>query len=131
MQYAIRDLEWLSIDIRSLATKRNRMVETLEKAGYELLRPEGTFYLFCKCPGDDPEWFWNALADRDVFVIPGSTMDAPGHFRICLTASKEMVERGLPVFAEIAELMRNVPKYATRELAGIGAMAFADQDAGF
>jgi aspartate aminotransferase len=110
MQYAIPDLERLSIDMPPLTAKRNRMVETLEKAGYEVLRPEGTFYLFCKCPGDDPERFWNALADRDVFVIPGSTMDVPGYFRICLTASKEMVERSLPVFAEVAALMRKQPK---------------------
>ena len=112
MQYAIPDLEGLSIDMPSLSAKRNVMVETLEKAAYEVLRPEGTFYLFCKCPGDDPERFWNALADRDVFVIPGSTMDIPGHFRICLTASKEMVERSLPVFAEVAEMMRKERKPA-------------------
>jgi hypothetical protein len=37
---------------------------------------------------------------------PGSTMDVPAHFSICLTASNEMVERSLPVFAEVAELMR-------------------------
>ena len=42
MQYAIPDLEALSIDMPSLSAKRNRMVETLEKAGYEVLRPEGT-----------------------------------------------------------------------------------------
>jgi aspartate aminotransferase len=41
-----------------------------------------------------------------VFVIPGNTMDIPGYFRICLTASKETVERSLPVFAEVAALMR-------------------------
>lgn len=108
MQYAIPDLEELSIDMPALSAKRNRMVETLEKAGYEVLRPEGTFYLFCKCPSNDPEEFWNALAERDVFVIPGSTMGVPGYFRICLTASKEMVERSLPIFAEIAEQMRNL-----------------------
>jgi aspartate aminotransferase len=104
MQYAIPDLEELSIDMPGLSTKRNRMVETLGKAGYEVLRPEGTFYLFCKCPSNDPDGFWNALAERDVFVIPGSTMDVPTHFRICLTASKEMVERSLQVFSEVAKL---------------------------
>jgi aspartate aminotransferase len=106
MQYALPDLEGLSIDLASLTAKRDRLAGALEKAGYEVLWPEGTFYLFSKCPGDDQDRFWNVLADRDVFVIPGSTMDAPGHFRICLTASKEMVERSLPVFAEVAELMR-------------------------
>jgi aspartate aminotransferase len=112
MQYAIPDLEGLSIDMPALSAKRNRMIETLEKAGYEVLRPDGAFYLFCKCPGTDPEVFWNALADRDVFVIPGSTMDVPNHFRICLTASKEMVERSLPAFVEVAELMRKEHKPA-------------------
>ena len=106
MQYAIPDLETLSIDMPSLSAKRNRMVEALEAAGYGTLRPEGTFYLFCKWPGDDPERFWNALADRDVFVMPGSTMNVSEYFRICLTASHEMVERSLPVFVEVADLMR-------------------------
>ena len=44
---------------------------------------------------------WNALADRDVFVLPGSLMDAPDYFRISLTASDEMVERALPAFRDI------------------------------
>jgi aspartate aminotransferase len=112
MQYAIRDLEELSIDIPSLCAKRNRIASCLGKAGYETLQPEGAFYLFCECPGNDPERFWNALASRDVFVIPGSTMNAPGHFRICLTASADMIERSLPVFAEVGELMRGVHKPA-------------------
>jgi aspartate aminotransferase len=107
MQYAIPDLENLSIDMPSLSTKRNQMTEGLEKAGYEVLRPEGTFYLFCKYAGEEPELFWKALADRGVFVVPGSLMDVPNHFRICLTASKDMIERSLPIFAEVAETARH------------------------
>jgi aspartate aminotransferase len=106
MQHALPDLEALSLDMKALSGKRDRMAEALEKAGYEVLRPDGTFYLFCKFPSGDPERFWNALADRDVFVMPGSTMDIQSHFRICLTASEEMVERSLPIFSEVAELMR-------------------------
>ena len=125
MQYAIPDLEGLSIDMSSLSAKRNRMVEALETAGYEAPRPEGTFYLFCKWPGNDPERFWNALADRDVFVMPGSTMNVPDHFRICLTASKEMVERSLPVFAEVADLMRTDLKFHSRRYADSHVIPFA------
>ena len=101
MQYAIPDLESLSIDIEALTRKRDLLIGPLEEAGYQVLRPEGTFYLFCKCPGDEMT-FWNALADRDVFVLPGQVMEAPGYFRICLTASQSMVERALPAFAEVA-----------------------------
>jgi len=35
--------------------------------------------------------------------MPGSIMNAPGHFRISLTASDEMVERALPAFGEVAD----------------------------
>ena len=100
MQYAVPDLEGLSIDQAALARRRDRLMTALHGAGYEALLPEGTFYIWSKWPEGDPERLWNALADRDVFVLPGATMNAPGHFRISLTASDEMVERALPAFAE-------------------------------
>jgi aspartate aminotransferase len=64
----------------------------------------GTFYLWSRWPAGDPKLFWNTLADRDVFVMTDSIMNAPGYFRICLTASDEMVERTLPAFAAVGEL---------------------------
>jgi len=103
MQYALPDLEELSIDMHALSAKRIRMTATLEQAGYHVLRPEGTFYLFCKYPDGKSQRVWDALADRDVFVLPGSIMDVPDHFRISLTASEAMIERSLPVFAEVAQ----------------------------
>lgn len=103
MQYAIPDLEGLSIDGAALARRRDLLTATLRDAGYSPLAPEGTFYLWSRWPGDDPDRIWNALADRDVFVMPGSLMNAPGHFRISLTASDDMVARALPAFAEAAQ----------------------------
>ncbi|MCW5714383.1 MAG: aminotransferase class I/II-fold pyridoxal phosphate-dependent enzyme [Bauldia sp.] len=101
MQYALPDLEDLSIDIAALTRRRDVLVGTLGAAGYEVLLPEGTFYLWGRWPaGADPERTWNALTDRDVFVMPGEILGAPGWFRICLTASDAMVERALPAFAE-------------------------------
>jgi hypothetical protein len=36
--------------------------------------------------------------------MPGAIMNAPGYFRICLTASDVMVERALPAFADVGKL---------------------------
>jgi aspartate aminotransferase len=49
---------------------------------------------------------WNRLADRDVFVLPGSVMNSPAYLRISLTASDRMVDAALPVFAEVAAMRR-------------------------
>ena len=46
--------------------------------------------------------FIDALAHRDVFVMPGRIMAAPGYFRVSLTASAAMIEQSLPVFEEVA-----------------------------
>ena len=102
MQYAVPDLENLSIDQGALARRRDRLTATLAKAGYDVLAPEGTFYLWSRWPDGDPDRMWNALADRDVFVMPGAVMNAPDYFRISLTASDAMVDRAMPVFADVA-----------------------------
>lgn len=103
MQYAIPGLEDLSIDLAALTRRRDLLLTTLTEAGYDVLRPEGTFYLFSRWPEGGPNDPLGALADRDVFVMPGSIMNAPDWFRISLTASDAMVERALPAFREIAQ----------------------------
>jgi len=100
MQYSVPDLEHLSIDRDALARRRDALMGALGAAGYSTLPPEGTFYLWSRWPGD-PERLFDALADRNVFVMPGSLLGAREYFRISLTASDRMVERALPHFAAV------------------------------
>jgi len=104
MQYAAADLDGLSIDQAALARRRDRLVPTLCEAGFEVVPPEGTFDLMARWPEGDPDALWDALADRDVFVLPGSLMNASGYLRICLTASDDMVDRALLAFAALADM---------------------------
>jgi len=101
MQYSVSRLERLSIDVGALHRRRDALTGVLMRAGHVVLPPEGTFYLWVKWRSGDAQAHWNALADRGVFVMPGSLMDAPDYFRISLTASDAMVERALPVFASL------------------------------
>jgi aspartate aminotransferase len=52
-----------------------------------------------RSPLADDERFCAILNRHRVLVLPGSNVEAPGWFRVSLTASDEMVERGLPGFA--------------------------------
>lgn len=103
MQYAVPDLEGLSIDQAALARRRDRLTTALSRAEFRVVPPEGTFYLMSRWPEGDPEALWNALADRNVFVMPGRVLKAPEYLRISLTASDEMIERALPAFAALSE----------------------------
>ena len=102
LQHAIGDLEGLSIDIAALQARRDRMVPALEEAGYEVTRPEGTFYLMVRSPDPDDLAFTDRLAELGALVLPGSIVECPGWFRISLTASDEMVDRGLEAFLAAA-----------------------------
>ncbi|HET9217454.1 MAG TPA: aminotransferase class I/II-fold pyridoxal phosphate-dependent enzyme [Terriglobia bacterium] len=110
MQYAIPDLETLTIDRAALARRRDRLMDLLERNGITTLRPEGTFYLWNRWPEGNPDEHWSVLASRDVFVMPGRIMNAPAYFRISLTASDEMVERAAPAFEELGRLGKINPK---------------------
>jgi aspartate aminotransferase len=102
LQHAVPELELLSIDVAALQRRRDRMVAALGSFGYEVGVPEGTFYLLPKSPLADDLAFVEQLAARDVFVLPGSAAEVPGYFRISLTASDDMVDRALPIFAQLA-----------------------------
>jgi len=102
-QYALADLETVSIDIEALQRKRDRMHGTLTQWGYSLTKPAGTFYLWGKAPRGDALGFTRALADRGVYIMPGTLFERPSDFRISLTASAEMIEASLPAFEALAD----------------------------
>ena len=104
LQHSIADLESLSIDIAALQARRDRLVPSMQDLGYEVTRPEGTFYVMVRSPDPDDLAFTNRLAEMGALVLPGTIVETPGWFRLSLTASDAMVERGIEVFREaIAE----------------------------
>jgi len=98
MQYSLAELDRLSIDLVELERKRDLLVAELSRAGYDLQPPEGTFYLWVRSPEANDVAFVQRLAEQGVLVLPGTTCASPGHFRISLTGTTEMIERSLPVF---------------------------------
>ena len=97
-QHAVPELERLDAGIPALQARRDLVCDTLRGQGYELLVPEGTFYVMVRSPDPDDRAFCEGLAGDDVWVLPGSMFEAPGWFRISLTANDEMVDHALPRF---------------------------------
>jgi aspartate aminotransferase len=98
LQHALGDLDRISIDITHFQRKRDRLYSALTGMGYEVLLPEGTFYMLVRSPWQDDGAFVELLAGHKIFCIPGSAMDIPAYFRICFTPGDETIERALPGF---------------------------------
>jgi len=102
MQYSVPELEKLSLDMVELTRKRDRMYGALTEAGFEVTRPEGTFYLWGRAPGGDAVRFCTALEARGVYVMPGTLFAQPHQFRISLTATMAMIDRAVPHLVDVA-----------------------------
>jgi aspartate/methionine/tyrosine aminotransferase len=102
LQYSVKDLETVSIDVPTYQRKRDRLYNALTQWGYAMTKPAGTFYLWGKAPGGDALAFAAALARRGVFVMPGTLFERPGDFRISLTGTQGMIEASLPAFEAVA-----------------------------
>jgi aspartate aminotransferase len=103
LQHSIEDLEPLCTDLDALERKRARLVGALRGMGYQATWPEGTFYVMASSPIPDDEAFAALLSQDKVLILPGTIVEVPGWFRISLTASDEMIERGIPAFRAARE----------------------------
>jgi aspartate aminotransferase len=97
MQYALPDLLDITVDMDRLQRRRDRLLEALRNAGYQVHTPEATFYLLVRSPVGDGLAFARGLARDNVLVLPGSAFEMPEYFRLSLTATDEMVDRAIPV----------------------------------
>lgn len=88
-------------DLASYDRNRRALYEGLTAMGYEMAKPDGAFYLFIKAPGGDANAFSEKAKEKDLLVVPGDGFGCPGYFRICYCVSYEMIQKSLPVFAEL------------------------------
>ncbi len=101
MQRAIARLLKESVDISIYQRKRDRLCEALTSFGYDIMKPEGAFYLFPKTPIADDVAFVAALQDENILTVPGTGFGGPGHFRIAYCVSDQVIEGALPGFERV------------------------------
>lgn len=81
MQKTIKSLLFLKPNISVYLKKRDIICNGLKDAGYEFIIPQGTYYVWVKCPVKDLEFF--KLTKRfNIFVVPGIAFGLNGYFRL-------------------------------------------------
>jgi len=101
MQRAIARLLEDSVDISVYQRKRDRLCEGLASFGYDIMKPEGAFYLFPRTPIADDVAFVAALQEENILTVPGTGFGGPGHFRIAYCVSDQVIESALPGFEKV------------------------------
>ncbi len=102
MQHAIRGLQGVSVDAAEYQRKRDYLYRELSGMGYQVVKPQGAFYLFPKSPIEDDVAFVDALQQKRVLTVPGVGFGSPGHFRLSYCVEDRVLEGAMEGFAECA-----------------------------
>ena len=103
MQRLVAPLQRNSVNIREYEEKRDLFYNALTSFGYEVVKPQGAFYLFPKAPIEDDVVFVKELQSKKILTVPGRGFGKPGYFRIAYAVNKKVIEGALPGFKEVAE----------------------------
>jgi aspartate aminotransferase/aminotransferase len=104
VQYA--GLAALDFDVTELVAgyqrKRDFIYEGL-KDRYDIVKPEGAFYLFPRAPGGDATAFVGRAIQNKLLCIPGGTFSqCNSHFRLSYAADDRTLQRGVEVLNRLA-----------------------------
>jgi aspartate aminotransferase len=101
MQLAIRHLLDVTLDLTMIDARRTRVTGALQQAGYDIVPPDATFFLYPRSPDPDDFAFAEQVAAAGVLLLPSSLFHHRGHVRLSLTASDEMIDRAIDVLGTL------------------------------
>jgi aspartate aminotransferase len=103
MQRALVHLQGVTVDMQQYERKRDFLCDNLSAMGYQLVKPQGAFYIFPKTPIADDVAFVEALQAKHILTVPGRGFGGPGHFRIAYCVEDRTIERAMDGFRAVAK----------------------------
>jgi aspartate aminotransferase len=89
------------VEVEPLRRHRDRLLAALADKGYEVIPPDGTFYLFPRTPGGDDAAFVKRAMGSLLVVAPGSTFGHSGHFRMAFCVDQRTVDLAVERLPEV------------------------------
>ncbi|MCQ2087167.1 MAG: pyridoxal phosphate-dependent aminotransferase [Bacilli bacterium] len=82
---------------------RELLYKGLTELGYEVIYPEGAFYMFVKSLEEDDFKFSSRAKDFDILVAPSTPFGVKGYVRIAYCCSTEQIKNSMKAFKALKE----------------------------
>ena len=102
LQLAVAEVLDETSDFSVYEKNRNLIYDCLVDIGFDVVKPEGTFYIFPKALEEDAVAFSQKALAYDLVLVPADSFGCPGYFRMAYCIDTEKVERSLPVLRKFA-----------------------------
>lgn len=103
MQHLITELQGQTAGVASYQNRRDLLYNRLTAIGFDVVKPQGAFYLFPKSPIPDDIQFIQAAVKYNLLLVPGSGFGGPGYFRIAYCVSETVIQNSFPAFTRLAQ----------------------------
>lgn len=100
IQRVIKKVQGVTVDVELYRRKRDFLYQELTRIGYQVVKPQGAFYLFPQSPLQDEVEFVRKLAEKKVLVVPGRGFGLPGYFRISYCLPDLVLEGSIAGFEQ-------------------------------
>ena len=97
VQQAVAKVIDQTSDMSVYEKNRNLLYDALTRLGFEVVKPQGTFYIFPKALEEDANAFCMKAKKYDLILVPADNFGCPGYFRMAYCIDTEKVERSIPV----------------------------------
>ena len=95
MQHIVASLQGVTVDVTQYQAKRDFLYNALSDIGYDVVKPDGAFYMFPKSPINDDVAFVDKLKEFKVLAVPGMGFGLAGHFRLSYCLEDWAIEGAL------------------------------------
>ena len=93
----------VDVDLEFYDRNRKLLYNKLTELGFEVIKPQGAFYLLVKSPYEDEAEFVKAAKKNHIILVSTKTFGCPGYVRIAYCVDYSMIERSLPAFEQLAK----------------------------
>lgn len=94
-------------DINIYKNNRDILYSALKDYGYEVVKPDGAFYLFVKALEKDANKLSQTAKKFELLLVPSNSFGYEGYVRISYCVSTEQIKNSLPAFKKLFEFYKN------------------------
>jgi aspartate aminotransferase len=101
-QRLVESLLEVTVDLRAYTHLRQKLLAALAAGGFDVVRPDGAFYVFPRTPGgmDDVRFAEACMAER-LLVVPGRGFGRAGYFRISYAVEERTLDLAIEALARV------------------------------
>ncbi|MCC8013991.1 MAG: pyridoxal phosphate-dependent aminotransferase [Eubacterium sp.] len=103
IQLAVAEVLDKTSDLSVYEKNMNLIYDKLVSLGFEVVRPQGTFYIFPKALEDDAVAFCNKAKKYDLIIVPGNGFCCPGYFRMAYCIDTDKVIRSFDAWEKFVK----------------------------